>query len=80
MPQRVRKPSFSTSLYKLRNAAETFFYKIKHCCAIATRFKTHPKNYPGLIKLQGLGLTLDRAHIGERVGCEHIFLPADQIR
>lgn len=51
MPQRVRKPPFSASLYKLRNAVERFFSKIKHYRAIATRYEKHPENYLALIKL-----------------------------
>jgi transposase len=51
MPQRVRKPPFSAGLYKLRNAVERFFSKIKHYRAIATRYEKHPENYLALIKL-----------------------------
>jgi transposase len=51
MPQRVRKPPFNASLYKLRNAVERFFSKIKHYRAIATRYEKHPENYLALIKL-----------------------------
>jgi transposase len=51
MPQRVSKPPFSASLYKLRNAVERFFSKIKHYRAIATRYEKHPENYLALIKL-----------------------------
>lgn len=51
MPQRVRKLPFNASLYKLRNAVERFFSKIKHYRAIATRYEKHPENYLALIKL-----------------------------
>lgn len=51
MPQRVRHPRFDANLYKLRNAVERFFSKIKHYRAIATRYKKHPENYMALIKL-----------------------------
>ena len=51
MPQRARKPDFSHSLYRLRNAVERFFSKIKHYRAIATRYEKHPENYIALIKL-----------------------------
>lgn len=51
MPQRVRKLPFNTRLYKLRNAVERFFSKIKHYRAIATRYEKHPENYLALIKL-----------------------------
>ena len=51
MPQRVNKPPFSSGLYKLRNAIERFFNKIKHYRAIATRYQKHPENYLALIKL-----------------------------
>ena len=51
MPQRVRKLKFSHTLYRMRNAVERFFSKIKHNCAIATRYEKHPENYLALIKL-----------------------------
>ena len=51
MPQRVRHHDFSPCLYKLRNAVERFFSKIKHYRAIATRYEKHPENYLALIKL-----------------------------
>jgi transposase len=51
MPNRVRHPDFSITLYKLRNAVERFFSKIKHYRAIATRYEKHPENYMALIKL-----------------------------
>ena len=51
MPQRVRHPRFDANLYKLRNAVERFFSKIKHYRAIATRYEKHPENYMALIKL-----------------------------
>lgn len=51
MPGRVRHPTFSAPLYKLRNAVERFFSKIKHYRAIATRYEKHPENYMALIKL-----------------------------
>jgi len=51
MPNRIRHPSFSAPLYKLRNAVERFFSKIKHYRAIATRYEKHPENYMALIKL-----------------------------
>lgn len=51
MPQRTRNLDFSHRLYKLRNAVERFFSKIKHYRAIATRYEKHPENYLALIKL-----------------------------
>ncbi len=51
MPQRLQKPRFSHALYRLRNAVERFFSKIKHYRAIATRYEKHPENYMALIKL-----------------------------
>jgi transposase len=51
MPNRVRHPDFSPKLYKLRNAVERFFSKIKHYRAVATRYEKHPENYMALIKL-----------------------------
>ena len=51
MPQRTHKPAFSHYLYKMRNAVERFFSKIKHYRAIATRYEKHPENYLALVKL-----------------------------
>jgi len=51
MPNRVRHPAFDSTLYKLRNAVERFFSKIKHYRAVATRYEKHPENYIALIKL-----------------------------
>jgi len=51
MPQRLQKPLFSAPLYRMRNAIERFFSKIKHYRAIATRYEKHPENYLALIKL-----------------------------
>jgi transposase len=51
MPNRIRHPAFSASLYKMRNSVERFFSKIKHYRAIATRYEKHPENYMALIKL-----------------------------
>lgn len=51
LPQTVRKPPFTARFYKLRNAVERFFSKIKHYHAIATRYEKHPGNYLALAKL-----------------------------
>lgn len=51
MPNRVRHPVFNAPLYKLRNAVERFFSKIKHYRAIAARYEKNPENYMALIKL-----------------------------
>ena len=51
MPQRKHEPVFSRYLYKLRNAVERFFSKIKHYRAVATRYEKHPENYLAIIKL-----------------------------
>ncbi len=51
MPNRIRHPAFSAGLYKLRNAVERIFSKIKHYRAIAKRYEKHPENYMALIKL-----------------------------
>ena len=51
MPNRVRDTCFDAASYKLRNAVERFFNKLKHYRAIATRYEKHPENYMALIKL-----------------------------
>lgn len=51
MPNRVRIPNFSKSLYRCRNVVERFFNKLKHFRAIATRYEKHDENYLALVKL-----------------------------
>jgi transposase len=51
MPNRVNVPAFSSWLYRYRNLVERFFNKLKHFCAIATRFEKHDANYLALVKL-----------------------------
>jgi transposase len=51
MPNRKRRPAFSTFLYRQRNLVERFFNKLKHFRAIATRFEKDPENYLALVKL-----------------------------
>ena len=58
MPGRKRKPVFSAYLYKMRNAVERFFSKIKHYRAIATRYEKHPENYLALVKLAAARLCM----------------------
>ena len=51
MPDRKRRPAFSSFLYRYRNLAERFFNKLKHSRAVATRFEKHDANYLALVKL-----------------------------
>jgi transposase len=51
MPNRRRKPAFSSFLYRQRNCIERFFSKLKHFRAVATRFEKKPDNYLALVKL-----------------------------
>ena len=51
MPNRKRRPAFSTFLYRYRNLVERFFSKLKHFRAVATRFEKHSANYLALVKL-----------------------------
>ena len=51
MPNRKRRPVFSSFLYRYRNLAERFFNKLKHFRAVATRFEKHDANYLALVKL-----------------------------
>jgi transposase len=51
MPNRKRRPVFSSFLYRYRNLVERFFNKLKHFRAIATRFEKHDANYLALVKL-----------------------------
>lgn len=51
MPNRKRRPAFSTFLYRYRNLVERFFSKLKHFRAVATRFEKYSANYLALVKL-----------------------------
>ena len=51
MPNRRRKPAFSSFLYRYRNLVERFFNKLKHFRAVATRYDKNPENFLTSIKL-----------------------------
>lgn len=54
MPNRKRRPAFSTFLYRYRNLVERFFNKLKHFRAVATRFEKQSANYLALVKLASI--------------------------
>ena len=51
MPNRRRKPAFSSYLYRYRNLIERFFNKLKHYRAVATRYDKTPENFLAAIQL-----------------------------
>jgi transposase len=51
MPNRKRRPAFSTFLYRYRNLVERFFSKLKQFRAVATSLEKQSANYLALIKL-----------------------------
>jgi transposase len=51
MPNRRRRPPFSSFLYRYRNLVERFFNKLKHFRAVATRYDKLPENYLASIQL-----------------------------
>jgi len=51
MPNWNRKYRPRKAVYSRRNHVERFFNRIKHFCAIATRFEKNPDNYLALVKL-----------------------------
>ena len=54
MPHRLDPPAFSPFLYRLRNAVERFFSRIKHFRAIATRYDRRDDNYLAAVKLAAI--------------------------
>jgi transposase len=58
MPNRKRRPAFSTFLYRYRNLVERFFGKLKHFRAVATCFEKHSANYLALVKLAAIRIWL----------------------
>jgi len=48
---RKDKRGFFPSLYKLRNAVERFFSKLKHFRRIATRYEKRAENYLAMCQL-----------------------------
>ena len=51
MPNRKRKPAFSTFLYRYRNHAQRYFNKLKHFRGVATRYDKDPDNFLAAIHL-----------------------------
>lgn len=58
MPHRLNPPPFSHSLYRMRNAVERFFNKLKHFRAIATRYDKRDDNYQASIALASIRIWL----------------------
>jgi len=58
MPTRTNIPPFSPFLYRFRNTAESYFNKLKHFRAIATRYEKHDANFLALVKLASVRIWL----------------------
>jgi transposase len=54
MPNRKNAPVFSAFLYRYRNLVESFFNKIRHYRAVATRYDKRPENFLAGVKLASL--------------------------
>ena len=58
IPNRKIKPVFSHYLYKYRNLVERFFNKIKHFCAVATRYDKRDDNFLASVQLASIRIWL----------------------
>ena len=54
MPQRKRRPPFSTFLYRYRNLVERFFNKLKQFRAVATRYDKRDDNFLASVQLAAI--------------------------
>jgi transposase len=54
MPNRKNRPPFSPCLYRHRNRIERFFNKLKHFCAIATRYDKRDDNFLASVQLAAI--------------------------
>jgi transposase len=58
MPQRTRPSAFSPFLYRYRNLVERFFNKLKHFCAVATRYDKRDDNFLASVQLASIRIWL----------------------
>jgi len=58
MPNRKRRPVFSTILYRYRNLVERFFSKFKQFRAIATRYDKRDDNFLASVQLASIRIWL----------------------
>ena len=58
MPNRKRRPVFSTFLYRYRNLVERFFNKLKQFRAIATRYDKRDDNFLASVQLASIRIWL----------------------
>ena len=58
MPNRVKTFSFSSWVYRQRNAVERFFNKLKHCRAVATRYDKRDDNFLASVQLASIRIWL----------------------
>ena len=68
MPHRLDPPAFSPFLYRLRNAVERFFSRIKHFRAIATRYDRRDDNDLAAVKLAAIRIWIRHNEIGVLAG------------
>lgn len=54
MPNRKRRPAFSSFLYRYRNLVERFFNKLKHYRAVATRYDKRDDNFLASVQLASI--------------------------
>jgi transposase len=58
MPNRKRRPVFSTFLYRYRNLVERFFNRLKHFRAVATRYDKRDDNFLASVQLASIRIWL----------------------
>ena len=58
MPNRKRRPLFSTFLYRYRNLVERFFNRLKHFRAVATRYDKRDDNFLASVQLASIRIWL----------------------
>lgn len=58
MPNRKRRPVFSTFLYRYRNLVERFFSKLKQFRAVATRYDKRDDNFLASVQLASIRIWL----------------------
>ncbi len=58
MPNRKRRPAFSSFLYRYRNLVERFFNKLKHYRAVATRYDKRDDNFLASVQLASIRIWL----------------------
>lgn len=65
MPHRVKHFPLDAKLYKERNLVESFFNKLKHFRAVATRFDKRDDNYLASVQIASIRIWLRAYEFGD---------------